>query len=271
MYESKKLIILSISLLLICFIASIPVFAEENTAEQTKISLAFVKLADFYLRDGTFVNGRLLEEDKNKIIVESLDGSKLVVQTFGKKQIDSRTLNIKSTFEYNYYLSLAEYFAAKTWDFENDPDDFIQAIRSYEKAQLLIAGTSREDDDIAKIIPAKITQLKADRDIWIEQTKTRSELRKLEFEATFEQKFEKLEQKLNDSVEQVDSKVKKIDDIADDVLDQQDELRKGFINVSDDLVNRMDRLEVRLEDTKNLIYSYRRYYPGYWKPKEDNK
>lgn len=248
-----------------------PTIGEPNQNQQkTQKSLTFIKVADFYLRDGGFINGRLIEDDKNKITVERKSGDTLVVETYGKKEIDARTLNIKSTLEYNYYVLLGDYFAAKTWDFENDPDDFIQAIRSYEKALLLLSGTSRADDKVVDDITQKIAKLNADREVWTEQTKTRAELKRLEFEATFEEKFDKLAQQVDLGTEKVDAQVEKFANIADQLTQSNEALRKDFDTTSYNLASRMGRLETRLEDTRGMFYYRNYYYPVYPQRRDHN-
>ncbi len=116
-------------------------------------------MANFYLRDGKLVFGKLVSEEKNKITVERLDESRIVVSTYSKREIDSRTLQVRSIAEAAYYIELAEYFSGRTWDFRDDPDDFIQAIRCYEKAKRFLAETQGPDSEKIDEINKKIEHL----------------------------------------------------------------------------------------------------------------
>jgi len=67
------------------------VVVEQKTAEAPKESkeavpkTSIVKMADFYMRDGKFVLGKLISEDKSKIIIEQINGSEIAVTTYGNK------------------------------------------------------------------------------------------------------------------------------------------------------------------------------------------
>jgi len=127
----------------------------------------FVKMANFYLRDGKLVFGKLLSEEKNKITVERLEESRIVVSTYSKREIDSRTLQTRNVPEVRYYIELAEYFSGRTWDFRDDPDDFIQAIRCWEKAKQSIAETQGQDSERIVEINKKINRVQADRKVGV--------------------------------------------------------------------------------------------------------
>jgi len=115
------------------------------------------------------VFGKLVSQDKNKITVGRLDGSRIIISTYSKREIDIRTLHSKNVLEARYYLEPAEYFSGRTWDFTDDPDDFIQAIRCYEKAKQSITETQGRDSDRIEGINKKMEQLQADRRVWIRE------------------------------------------------------------------------------------------------------
>ena len=176
---------------------------------QSRPRMNFVKMADFYLRDGRLVFGELLSEDKNKITVKQLDESRIIVSTYSKREIDTRSLHIKNTPEFKYYIELAEYFAGRTWDFRDDPDDFIQAIRCYEKAKQSITDTQRQKDEIEQI-DKRIEQLQSDKKNWIRQVESRANLKKLEFEAEAEKRITELEEKVSETTRQLDESIAEI-------------------------------------------------------------
>ena len=135
----------------------------ETAPRTTRPRVGPVKMVDFYLRDGEkLVFGKLVSEDRNKITVEHLDESRIIVSTYSKREIDTRTLNIKNTSQVKYWLDLVEYFSGRTWDFRDDPDDFIQAIRCCEKAKQAITDSGRRSSGRIEQIDRKIEQLKAD-------------------------------------------------------------------------------------------------------------
>lgn len=235
--------------------------------EESRPKMNFVKMADFYLRNEELVFGKLVSESKNKIIVEELDESRIIVSTYSKRQIDSRTLRTRSIPEYKYYLELAEYFSARTWDFTDDPDDFIQAIRCYEKAKQLVEQPQTQDSEKVEQINQMIKKLQADRQVWIRETTSRAKLKKLEFEATIETRMNELEDKVNASVQKIDETVERFDKIIVDTKENNQKLKEVILEIDKDISRQLDILENRVYRNRRLIddinYSWRRYpvYP----------
>ncbi|MCK4850364.1 MAG: hypothetical protein KAT11_03380, partial [Phycisphaerae bacterium] len=87
-----------------------------------------VRIKTFYLRDASLVMGRVIFEDKNQITLEELNQSPVIVSMYAKRQIASGTMHTQVMSELDYCRKFAAVFAAKAWDFRDDPDDFIQAI-----------------------------------------------------------------------------------------------------------------------------------------------
>ncbi|MHC4645612.1 MAG: hypothetical protein ACYTBJ_08915 [Planctomycetota bacterium] len=235
------------------------------------------KTAEFYVKkDARFVSGRLLSEDKYRITVEEPDRSRIVVSTYDKKDIDLRTLHTRNVPETRYYLELAEYFAGRTWDFTDDPDDFIQAIRCYEKAMLSVSETFGRNSEKLNEIEQEIKLLEADRQVWIREAQSRASMRKLEFESEFEKRLKELEDKVDGSVQHVGRTVesigenyltleKNVSDIARDASLQLQILEDHILSnrrVLDDLIY------ARQHYPRNYYYQY--YYPRA-KPKKDRR
>ena len=240
--------------------------------EELRPRMSFVRMADFYLRNGKLIFGKLVSEGKNRITVEQLDEDRIILSTYSKREIDTRTLHITNTPEYKYYLDLAEYFSGRTWDFKDDPDDFIQAIRCYEKAKQLVAETQRQDSEKIEQINQKIEQLKADRQVWVREVESRAKLKKLEFEAMIETRLKELEDKVNESSLQVDKSMERLDKIIVDTKDNYKRLEKSISLISKNLSRQLEILEDRIEDNRDLIYRWRwhpRYY--YYPYKSNNK
>ncbi len=233
-------------------------------SEQTKDSgqrMTFVKMVDFYLRDGNLVYGKLVSEDKNKIIVEQLKESTMVPTTYSKRDADTRTIDIRNTPEYKYYLELAEYFAGRTWDFRDDPDDFIQAIRCYEKAKQLLSQTQREFDEQIKDINRKIGKLQEDREVWTRETESRAKLRKLEFEAELENKLKEVINKVSENSQQVDVAMTVLKQTVEDMKLENKKLAEDISKENKDIYQQLRKLESWIRTNKRLIDElWRRYH-----------
>lgn len=88
-----------------------------GTSRKTKRSnprVKFVKIVYFYLRDDNLVSGKPVSEDKNKVAVEQLEKSQIVVLNYIKRQIGMRTLHTKNMPASKYHMELGEYFAGRT-------------------------------------------------------------------------------------------------------------------------------------------------------------
>jgi len=229
--------------------------------------MTIIKTVDFHLRSGELVYGKLVSEDKNKITLERWEESKIVVSTYSKREIDPRTLQTKNVPEYKYYLDLAEYFSAKTWDFRDDPDDFIQAIRCCEKAKQLVLGTQTPDSEKIEQINEKIKELQADRQVWEREVQSRAKLKKLEFEAEVESRLKELENKFNVSSQQVDQRLELLDEFMGQMKGNYERLEQSISGISQDISRRLNILADQVEANRRIIdpwglgLSPRYYYP----------
>jgi len=229
-----------------------------------------VRTADFYLRDGKLVFGKLITEDKNKITIEYLDGSKIIVATYSKRDMDPRTLQTKNISAGKYYQDLAEYFAGRIWDFDDDPDDFIQAIRCYEKAKQFITGTSKFDVERIQQINEKISRLQADRQIWEREVQSRAKLKELEFKAEFQTRFSELESKIDASTEKIDQSLQRLDKALADIQENHQQLEQNLPALEQDLRRQLNILADQIEANRRMLDPYYRrtrpygyYGPGY--------
>jgi len=235
----------------------IPVTTQNDEKQRQRVN--FVKTADFYLRTGKLISGKLLSDDRNKITVEKLEGSAIVVSTYSKREIDSRTLRIRKVPEYKFYLELAEYFSGRTWDFRDDTDDFIQAIRFYEKARQSAMETQGQDSEKIEQIDQSLEQLRADKQVWIKEVESRAELKKLEFEAEIESRIEELEDKVNANIQQVNESVERLNRIAADIEDNYQNLQGSIAEIDKNLTRQLKILEDRIEDNRRSINRNRRH------------
>ena len=227
-----------------------------------------IKTVDFHLRSGELVYGKLVSEDKNKVTVEKLDESKIVVLTYSKREIEPRTLQTQTVPEYKYYLDLAEYFSARTWDFRDDPDDFIQAIRCCEKAKQSVLEIQTPDSEKIQQINEKIQKLQTDRQVWETEVRSRAELKKLEFEAEFENRLKELENKVNVDSQQIGKSLEQLDEFLTEMKDNYQRLEQNISGITQDLSRRLNVLADRVEANTRLIDPFRwglypRYYYNY--------
>jgi len=240
---------------------------KQNTSEtprrSTRPRMNPIKMVDFYLRDGKLVYGKLVSEDRNKIIIERLDESKIVVSTYSKREVDARTLHTRSAPESKYYLELAEYFSGRTWDFRDDPDDFIQAIRCLESAKQSVVESQGPDLEKIDEINKKIEQLQADRQVWIREVESRAKLKKLEFEAMIETRIKELEGEVNAGSQRVDKSIERVDKIIAEMKDNYQQLEKSISEINKNLSRQLETLAYRIEANRMLIDRRRGMYPAY--------
>ncbi len=206
-----------------------------------------LRIVSFRLKDSGVVKGKVISEDRHMITLEKPDESRIVLFTYDRKDIDSIVYETMPEFE--YYENLAEYFSNRTGDFKDDPDDFIQAIRFYEKSKRLIAETRGETSEQVKEIEEKIKEIKADREVWIKEVKSRAELKKLEFEAMFDVRIKELEKEINKTNEELYG-------MAKDIKGEFEKIKDSNKNLSWELEKIKDILSSR---PRNYYY----YYPYY--------
>jgi vacuolar-type H+-ATPase subunit I/STV1 len=223
-----------------------------------------VKTANFYLRTGKPVFGKVVFDDRNNITIEELEGSSIVVNTYSKRDFDARSLNIRSVPEAKHYTELGEYFSGRTWDFENDPDDFIQAIRCYEKAKRSLLENSEENSEKIEEIDEAIKKIEADREVWKREAESRAKLMELEFGASLADKIKGLESKLEESTEKIDRGLAELHSKIKELKDRQETLKTGVIEINEDVAEQLNAIRERVEanrETINYLDDLLRRYP----------
>jgi uncharacterized coiled-coil protein SlyX len=225
----------------------------------SKARMSTIRTVDFYLKDGKLIFGKLIAEDRNKVTVEQVEESTLIVGTYSKRDMDAKTLQVKTITESKYYEDLAEYFAGRAWDFKDDPDDFIQAIRCYERARRLITGTSELDAERIKQMGDKVAQLEADRVVWEKQAQSRAKLKELEFQSQFETRFKELGEKIEASSQKIEQAVARLDKAVADVQQNHDKLEKSLPALEQDLRRRLDVLGQEVETNRRLLDPFNAY------------
>ncbi len=211
-----------------------------------------VMFADFYLRDGNTVSGRVLSDDKNQIVIEQLVDSTLVTKSYSKREVDTRTFKPRRILEPQYYVGLAEYFAARTWDFVDDPDDFIQAIRSYEKAKQSMLSGGADENRIAEIDKA-IKKLEDDRAVWTKEVESRAKLKKLEYDAEAENRLKKLERQIAESNAKLAESIEYLDKSTANMKGDYEQVQKSVTDLNKNLVEQIRILQVQINENRVLI------------------
>jgi len=253
-------ILLSGFIFSLCFSVQKNEQGAEEYSSPVSVRPPTVKTVDFHLRDGRLVFGKLISEDKNKITIEELDESRIISTTYSKREVDARTMHTKSILEYKYYTDLAEYFAARTWDFIDDPDDFIQAIRCYEKAKQIILQTQTPESEKVRQIEQKIKNVKSDRDIWTEQTQSRAKLKSLEFETEVEKRLERLEYKVKTNSNNLERN-------SDDTRKRYLKIKRDISDMEKDISQQFDTMTRQIESNTALLariddyLRWHRWYP----------
>ena len=231
---------------------AVPVSETPITIAKPRARVDSVTMVDFYMRDGNTVSGKLISDDPTQLIVEQPSESTVVVRTYSKREVDTRTVKTRPMFEWQYYSRLAEYFTARTWDFVDDPDDFIEAIRCYEKAKQSLQAGGADSERIADMDKA-IKKVQDDREVWTREVESRAKLKKLEYDAEAENRLKKLERSVAESNVKLNESIKSLDKTADDLKKDYQNVDKTIGDLNKDMVKQISSLQVQLNDHLVLI------------------
>jgi len=255
----KRIIFLSVAaitvlILTVCWAAETKEPNDGGAAgvKKPRPRVELVTVVDFYMRDGNTVSGKLISDDKNQLVVEEPQQSTLVVRTYTKKNVDTRTVAMKTMPESQYYSRLGEYFAAQTWDFKDDPDEFIQAIRCFDKAKQSLEQSGADQEKIAEIDKA-IQKISRDKEVWTTQVESRAKLKKLEYEAEAENRLKKLEQQVMESNAKLLESIKSMDKTMEDVQNDYRRLEKNLTDLNKDFVEQVRNLQAQINDNRVAI------------------
>jgi prefoldin subunit 5 len=231
---------------------AVPVSEAPITIAKPKARVESVTMVDFYMRDGNTVSGKLLSDDPTQLIIEQPFESTVITKTYSKREVDTRTVRTRSMPEWQYYSRLAEYFTARTWDFVDDPDDFIEAIRCYEKAKQSLQAGGADSEKIADIDKA-IKRVQDDREVWTREVESRAKLKKLEYDAEAENRLKKLESSVAESSVKLNESIKDLDKTAEDLKKDYQKTDKTIGDLNKDMVKQINNLQVQLNDDLVLI------------------
>ena len=211
-----------------------------------------VTIVDFYMRDGNTVSGKLLSDDSTQLVVEQTVESTVVPKTYSKREVDTRTVRTRPMPEWQYYVRLGEYFAAKTWDFVDDPDEFIIAVRSYEKAKQLLQAGGADTERVADIDKA-LKKVREDKEVWTKEVESRAKLKKLEYDAEAENRLKKLERTIAEGNVKLSESIKYLDKTAEGLKNDYKNLDKSIGDLNKDMVKQINNLQVQINDNRALI------------------
>jgi hypothetical protein len=231
---------------------AVPASETPITIAKPKARVDSVTMVDFFMRDGNTVSGKLISDDPTQLIVEQPSESTVVTKTYSKREVDTRTVKTRPMLEWQYYSRLAEYFTARTWDFVDDPDDFIEAIRCYEKAKQSLQAGGANSEKIVDIDKA-IKKIQDDREVWTREVESRAKLKKLEYDAEAENRLKKLERSVAESNVKLNESVKSLDKTADGLKNDYTNLNKSMGDLNKDMVKQVNNLQVQLNDDRILI------------------
>jgi hypothetical protein len=216
---------------------AVPVSEAPITTAKPRAKVDSVTMIDFYMRDGNTVSGKLLSDDATQFVVEQPFESTVIAKNYSKREVDTRTVRTRPIPEWQYYVRLGEYFSAKTWDFVDDPDEFISAIRSYEKAKQLLQSGGADNDKIADI-DKSIKKVQDDREVWTREVESRAKLKKLEYDAEAENRLKKLERTIAEGNVKLNESIKSVDKTAEGLKNDYKNLDKSMGDLNKDMSSR---------------------------------
>lgn len=202
MNTASRLVLMTaaISALLLPFSAALA--GQDHNPESARVSPTFVRTISFRLRQGPVVEGRLIEQSRDSFTVEQQVGSRLEINEYGRVEIDTPSINISNVPEIRYYIDQGDYFYGRTWQFENDPDAFALAGRSYRRAVKLMKMDSERYANRIEQYENQIELVEREKQLWVEAVSERAELVSLEDQAMYSRRVEQLQQRLDESEQQ---------------------------------------------------------------------
>jgi hypothetical protein len=149
-----------------------------------------VRVISFRLKDGRTVTGRVVNDDRTQVTVAEFIGGKIVPNMYSRQEMEPRSITYQSVSEYQYWITAGQYFESHTWDWQDDADEFAQALRCYQTAQDLATIAMGKDSAAAVDARERARKLLDSRQRWIDTAKPRAEMAELELKSTLGQKLE---------------------------------------------------------------------------------
>ena len=132
-----------------------------------------VRTATFTGNDNRLVSGVIVSEDRNQITISEPRNNIIVAATYLKDEIKSK-VSYQNISEYDYWENMGGYFLKRTWDFRDDIDEFIQAIRCYERAKAVLIESVGPSHPQATEIEAEIQNANNEKQKWQQEIEIRS-------------------------------------------------------------------------------------------------
>lgn len=210
-----------------------------------------IRMITFKLKDGRTVTGRITSDDRGQVTVAEIQGSIIVPSTYSRLDMEPRSISYQSVSEYQYWMTTGQYFENHTWDWQDDADEFAQALRCYQTAQDLATAAMGKDSAAALDADARVQKVLASRQKWIETAKPRAEMAELELKSTLAQRLDNINKSI--TALQADVKV---------MAQAQSTYDASLANYQRDVNARLTRMsdDIRAyyDSIRNIVY-----VPGY--------
>ncbi|MGD0785994.1 MAG: hypothetical protein ABR969_09290 [Sedimentisphaerales bacterium] len=259
---------LALNFILLILLVDTPAYADENkrSSDDSQLSvrrkpIEKVQLISFNLTGGQRINGKLVSEDPYQIEINEVKGSRIVLAIYNKNDVDKNSVIYKTVSELDYWRDMGKYFLQKVWDFQDDPDEYMQAIRCYQKARTIAEDALGSDHKLVAELNEKIDQTEKDMNTWAEQAKSRSDLRKLEMLSTLDVRLQKIEGQINANADDI-AAIRQELAAAGDYNELRNKITGNELAIKL-LEQRLLKFETELDD----IWQGYRYQPRYYIPR----
>lgn len=220
----------------IVVISSIVLIAQPENGGRNRAQT--FKIITYTNIEGKTVWARVITEDREYVTISYPENSRIVTNTIHRDMIIENSMVHQNISEFDYWKQMAEYFYAKTWDFQNDGQDFVQAKRCYQNARDVVINLRGKDHAMAKEIDSKISELDREAEKWIEMVKEKVEFDKLEFQSRLQIQMVQFDSTLTDNtlaIEKIQEDVEKLQEMPDAIENLKKEIVKSFEAVNGDM------------------------------------
>ena len=256
--DGKKIAfpLLILTLLLPAFISkTLALNTDPNMSAFRRKPIEKTQLISFNLNDGRRINGRVIKKGPETIEIAQMTNNQMTLAKYSRQEMNQTSVTYRNVSSLDYWREAGQYFLDRVGDFQNDPDDFLQAIRCFEKAKTIAENSLGPNHKLIEELQKQITQTKVEMDRWVELIKPRAELRKLETLATIDVQLEQLKKQSQTNTENIAQIQQKIGSFPD------------FAQKYNNLSNSINTLESQnrsfaqqIDRLKDDIYDLWRYY-----------
>jgi hypothetical protein len=165
-------------------------------AAPRKPAAEMVRTVSFKLKDGRSVAGRIVSDDRGQVTVAELIAGKILPTSYSRQDMEPRSINYQTVSEYQYWMNSGQFFESHTWDWQDDADEFAQALRCYQTAQDLATAGMGKDSTAAQDADERVKKVLDSRQRWIETARPRAEMAELELKSTLAQRLDNINKSL---------------------------------------------------------------------------